>query len=100
MSIAELEAIYDAAIAALDAGNYQSAKLGFMKLAARRAAMPDVEKSLGSAGRQSIKWRDVDLTSLISQCDKLIAAAAHATAGPFVQIPVTYARPDSSGEYQ
>lgn len=99
MSIAELEAIYDSAVAALDAGDYQAAKLGFMKLMVRRATMPDVEKSLGSAGRQSIKWRDVDLDSLIKQCDKMIAAASHAVSGPFVQIPITYARPDVSGDY-
>jgi hypothetical protein len=99
MSIAELEAIYDAAIAALDASDYQAAKLGFMKLVARRAATPDMERSLGSAGRQSIKWRDVDLDSLIKQCDRMIAASAHATSGPFVQVPVRYTRPDSSGDY-
>lgn len=100
MSISELNTIYDAAIAALDAGDYQAAKIGFMKLAARRAAMPDTERSLGSGGRQSIRWRDVDLTSLIAQCDRMLAAAAHATSGPFVMVPVRYARPDSSGEYQ
>lgn len=99
MSVAELNAIYDAAVAALDAGDYAAAKLGFMKLMARRAAMPDVERSLGSAGRQSIRWRDVDLNSLIAQCDRLLAAAAHAASGPFVMVPVTYSRPDVSGDY-
>jgi hypothetical protein len=100
MSVADLEAIYDAAVAALDAGDYQAAKIGFMKLMARRAAMPDADRSLGTAGRQSIKWRDVDLASLIAQCDKMLAAAAHAVSGPFTMIPVTYARPASSGSYE
>ena len=100
MSVAELETIYDAAVAALDAGNYASAKLGFMKLMARRAAMPDVERSLGGAGRQAIKWRDVDLNSLIAQCDKMLASVAHASSGPFVMVPVTYARPAASGDYE
>lgn len=100
MSVADLEAIYDAAVEALDAGDYQAAKLGFMKLMARRAAMPDVDRSLGTAGRQSIKWRDVDLASLIAQCDKMLAAAAHTASGPFRMVPVTYARPASSGGYE
>lgn len=99
MSVAELETIYDAAVAALDAGDYQSAKLGFMKLMARRAAMPDLERALGSTGRQSIKWRDVDLQSLIAQCDKMLAAARTAARGPVTAIPIRYARPSATDTY-
>lgn len=99
MSVAELETIYDAAVAALDAGEYLTAKLGFMKLVARRAAMPDVERSLGGAGRQGIKWRDVDLNSLIAQCDKMLTASRVASGGVFQQIPVTYKRVDATDDY-
>ena len=96
----DLRAILDAAFVAMDAGDYFTAKQGFMKLVAYRATAPDLERSLGAGGRQSIRWRDVDLTSLIAECNRMLAAAAHATSGPFVMVPVTYSRPDSSGDYQ
>ena len=94
----ELEAIYAAAVAALDAGDYLAAKQGFMKLMARRAVAPDAERSLGAGGRQSIKWRDVDLTSLIAECNKMLVAARSSrsrlhqfrcgTLAPVLRIPI------------
>lgn len=98
-SSSDLEAIYDAAFAAMEAGEYQTAKIGFMKLIARRATIPDAERSFSSGGRESIKWRDADLASLIAECDRMQAAATHAAAGGFVQIPVTYQRPGVTGDY-
>lgn len=100
MSVPEdLESLYTAAAAAMDAGNYLAAKQGFLKLEARRAASPDVERSFGSGGRQSIKWRDVDLSSLISHCDKMLASTKSVGRGPLSAIPIRYKRPTSTDTY-
>lgn len=96
----DLETLYNAAAAALDAGDYLAAKLGFMKVMAKRATVPDLERSLGAAGRQGIRWRDADLTPLIALCDKMLAAARIASGGVFQQVPITYARVDATGDYE
>lgn len=98
-SVAELESLYTAAVAAMDSGDYLTAKQGFLKVMARRAVTPDLEQSLGTAGRQSIKWRDVDLTSLIAECDKMLAASRTARRGPISTIPIRYKRPSATDSY-
>ena len=96
----DLRAIHDAAFASLRAGDYLAAKIGFMEAQSLQNIQMDMEQSRGSVGRQSIKWRVVDFGSLITHCDKMLAAAAHTSSGPFVMVPVTYARPGTSGDYE
>jgi len=95
----ELKALYDAAAAAMDAGDWLTAKLGFMKVMARRATVPDAERGLGNAGRQGMKWRDVDLSSLIAECNRQLAASRVASGGIFQQIPITYKRANATEDY-
>lgn len=100
MSIAELEALNTSYVTAVDAGDWNGALSVLTKIAVRLATTPNLSRGIGGGGSQSITWTSQSIAEQQAFCRKQLAAAAHATAGPFVQIPVTYARPDSSGEYQ
>jgi len=99
MTIADLESLYTAFSAARNAGNYDAAIGYVMDMKARLASTPNLSRALGGGGSQSIAWNPSQLDSLIADCRKMKAAAAHAASGPFVTVPVTYQRPDSTGDY-
>lgn len=99
MSIAELNTLYAEVVAAIDAASYDTAIAKIMAMKARLATTPNLSRSLGGGGSQSVTWNATQLDSLIADCRKLKAAAAHASSGPFVQIPVTYQRPDVTDDY-
>lgn len=100
MSVLEdLKTIHDAAIAAMAAGDYLTAKLGFMELLSRRASLLDMERSAGTGGRQSLKLPDVDVGPLIAQCDKMLAASRMASRGPFTSLPIKHVRPGGVDTY-
>lgn len=100
MSIAQLEALYTNYAAARAAGSYDAAIGYLMDMKARLATTPNLSRNLGGGGSQSIAWNATQLDSLIADCRRMKIAATHATAGPFVQVPVTYQRPDASGDYE
>jgi len=93
MSIAQLDTLYDAAVAAMDAADYSTAVLKLMTIKARLATTPNLSKSLGGGGSASITWNATELDTLISQCKQLKAQARAASNGPFQQTKITYARP-------
>lgn len=97
MSIAELETLYAAAVAAIDAADYDTAIAKIMAMKARLATTPNLTRGLGGGGSQSITWNPAQLDSLIADCRKMQAAAL--SAGGITLIPVTYARPDATGDY-
>lgn len=99
MSIADLNTLYAEVVAAIDAGSYDLAIRKIMAMKARLATTPNLSRSLGGGGSQSVTWNAAQLDSLISDCRKAKAAASHATSGPFVCVPVTYQRPDATGDY-
>jgi hypothetical protein len=101
MSQAELDALYALYAAARSAGSYDAAIGYVMDMKARLATAPSrVARSLGGTGNQSMEWSGELLDSLIADCRRLKSAAAHASSGPFVMVPVTYARPDVSGDFE
>jgi len=92
MSIADLETLYEAAIAALDSGDYDTAIVKANALQLRLATMPSVTQRQGGRTEFTAEWID----RFIAQCRKLKSetAAAAATGGPFQVTKITYARPD------
>ena len=99
MSIADLETLNTAYFAAVDAADWNTALGVLSKIAVRLATTPNLSRSLGSGGNQSITWTAQGIADQQKYCRQMLAASAHATAGPFVTVPVRYARPDSSGGY-
>lgn len=98
MSVAQLEALYNAASAALEAADYSTAIAKAMQLKLRLAATPNLTRSAGG-GEHSMEWANVaGIDAFIAECRKLQTAAAHASAGPIRQSKVAYARPESTGE--
>lgn len=93
MSIAQLETLYEAAVAAMDAADYSAAILKLMAIKARLASTPNLSKSIGGGGSSSITWNAAEIDSLITQCKQLKAQARTSTSGPFQQTKITYARP-------
>ncbi|HET99385.1 MAG TPA: hypothetical protein ENH89_03205 [Aurantimonas coralicida] len=79
-----MAAIYDA--------DYATAIQKLMAMKARLASTPNLTRSLGGGGSQSISWNPSELDSLIKDCRQQQAAAAASTGGIFQTSKVTYAR--------
>ncbi|MFA7254135.1 MAG: hypothetical protein WC107_06310 [Patescibacteria group bacterium] len=99
MSLAELNTLYAAYAAALDAADYSTALVKLLAIKGRLITTANVTKSLGSGGTEGFNFHPADIDSLIAECRRLQAASTHATDGPWRQVPVTYARPDAVDEY-
>lgn len=100
MSIADLETLNTAYETAVDAESWSTALAVLSKIAIRLATTPNLARSLGGGGNQSITWTSQSVAEQQKFCRQMLAAAAHATSGPFVMVPVTYARPATSGDYE
>jgi len=99
MSIAELDTLYAAAVAAIDDGDYATAITKLMAMQARLSTTPNLTRGTGGGGSQSIAWNASEIPGLITNCRKQLAAATAASGGPFQQSKVVYARADNSGDY-
>ena len=93
MSIAQLDALYEAAVAAMDARDFSTAILKLMAIKARLATTPNLSKSLGGGGSSSITWNAAEIDTLITECRKLKSETLAARSGPFQQTKIAYARP-------
>lgn len=92
---ADLEALYSAAIAALDAGEYTTAIKKAMAIKMRLLTSADL-----TADTKEIAWkRPSDADSFVADCRILQAAALHTSAGGIQMSKITYARVDDSGNY-
>ncbi len=91
MSIAQLDTLYEAAVVAMDTGDFDKAILKLMAIKARLATTPNVSRGLGS-GSSSITWNAAEIDSLIGQCKQMQASVSAAAAGPFLQTKVVYQR--------
>lgn len=89
MSAAELDILYSAYAAALEAANYDTAIIKLMAMQALLAKTPDLQHGL--AGGQATRYRVTDLDKLIANCRKLKAEALAASVG-IQRTKVTYAR--------
>lgn len=94
MTIAQLDALYASASAAMAAGEWGNAILYLMQMQARLASMPNVERALADAGSQKIGWNASQIDALIAQCrrQKAAAAAAASTTGIWGTTRITYKR--------
>ena len=82
MSTAQLETLYDAAVAAMDVGDFFTAILKLMAIKTRLAITPNLARSIGSGGTSSVTWNTVEIDGLIKQCRQLQIQAASPTSGP------------------
>ena len=93
MSIADLQALYAAATAALDTGNYTAAIAAAVKAQMLLGTTPNLTRSLGS-GSQAISWNDgASIERFIQNCQRLAKAAAVKSGGPFRSSRIVYANP-------
>lgn len=96
MSIAQLNTLYDAAVAAMDAADFGTAILKLMAIKARLATTPNLSRAIAGGGSEAIAWNAAEIDSLIAQCRQIQASAIHTLGGPWQQTKVTYARPACS----
>ncbi|MDQ3288923.1 MAG: hypothetical protein M3Q42_11835 [Pseudomonadota bacterium] len=95
MSASQLETLYSEAVAALDAGDYDTAITKAMAVKVRLATMPNVERSLGGGGKQRTEWANAaSLNTFILECRRLKGASLG-----LQQSKITYARPSLSEDY-
>lgn len=99
MSIAQLDTLYTAAVAAIDAADWDTAIAKLMAVQARLATTPNLTRSLAGGGSQGLTWNPGQISELIANCRRQKAAARHASVGPFQTTKITYARAASSDDY-
>lgn len=80
MSLAALQAKRNAAIAALESGDYDGAIRAAMAAKLLLATMPNATRATGS-GSQSLAWNATAIDQFIAQCRQLQAAAAVSAGG-------------------
>jgi len=92
MSIADLETLYDAAVAADAAADYATAAQKARAILLRLVTTPNVTRSLG-AGSQALTFPGGEtVEAFLNRVQRLSKAASVASGGPFAQSKVTYAR--------
>lgn len=100
MTIAQLEALNSQYVTAVDAEDWDTALKVLTKISARLATTPNLSRAIGGGGNQAISWTAQGIAEQQAFCRQMKASAAHATSGPFVMVPVTYQRPDATGDYE
>lgn len=98
MSIADLEALNTAYAAAIDGGSWDTALEVLSKIEIRLITTPNLARSLGGGGNQSIAWN----SHSIAEARRWLMqrkAAGYGASGPFQQTPVTYQRADDTDTY-
>lgn len=95
MTIAELNTLYASAAADIADGDWSGAKKTLLKMQARLASTPNVTRTTGDGGSQSITWNPASIEKMLATCDKMLAAdaAADSTTGPWQQSKITWKRP-------
>lgn len=92
MSIAQLDALYQEAMQALDSGDYDTAINRALACKFRLATTPNVARAVGS-GSSSLAWANaVAIDSFVAEVRKLKIQANASTYG-IQQTKLTYARP-------
>lgn len=94
-SFDKLSALYDAYVVAEAAEAWADAESIVRKAMLLVAHNPDLEKSAGSGGRQSIKWNGQLLPDLLRALERARAAAVASDddTGPWQSTKITYVRP-------
>ena len=92
MSIAAIEAKRDAAIAALDAGDYAGAARCAMAAKLLLATTPNTTRP-----EMALAWNARDIDEFIAQCNQLATAAVPAVSG-IRRNRITYARESDTSD--
>ncbi len=92
MSIADLETLYTAAVAAIDAAEYDTAITKLMAVKLRLATTPNLTRATGGGGSQGISWNAAEIDSLIAQCRQLKSQALAAASGGMQSSRIVYSR--------
>lgn len=92
MSLADLETLYDEAVAAVGDGDFDTAITKAMSIKLR---LSTVARSAGASSRNMTLPTPADLDSFIRDCRQQKAAALAAT-GHLQQTKITYVRPEAS----
>lgn len=90
MSVATINAAADAAAAALDAGDYSTARRQALKAKILIAALPDSQRGGGESASE-LRWRGSEVDAFLVELSKLEAQAAIVADG-IHHSKVTYAR--------
>lgn len=99
MSIAQIESLYGEAVAALDAGDYQTAIRKAIACKARLATTPNISRSLAGGGQQGMSWANAAaLDEFIKEARKLLAQDLAQSSGGLQQTKIIYARAEESSE--
>ncbi len=99
MTIAQIESLYTEAIAALDAGDFDTAIRKAQAVKLRLATTPNLARSLGG-GNQSLAWAGPQaIDSFIADCRKAKAQALAESSGGIQQTKVTYVRPTPTDDF-
>jgi hypothetical protein len=94
MSVAQLEALYDAAVSAIDDESWGEAVKILTKLGVRLAATPNVSRNLGGGGSQSIQWNAGTVQALLA-----FARQQQAASQGIQESLVRYVRPNAASAY-
>jgi hypothetical protein len=98
MTIADLETLNTAYATAVDAEDWDGALKVLTKISIRLATTPNVSRSLGGAGNQSIGWNLQNVAEQQAFCRKM-QAASRTASGFLQQVPITYQRAGETGDY-
>ena len=99
MSFADLESLYVAAVAALEAGDYATAIRKALACKMRLATLPDAERSLAGGGRQQLTLANAAaLDGFIAQCKQLQSSTVAASRG-VQRTKIEYGRARTDGDY-
>lgn len=98
MSISDLETLNSTYSSAIDAGDWDAALTALAKIEVRLLTTPNLSRSLGGGGNQSISWNAQNIAAA-RQWLQQQKAAGYSTSGPYQQTPVTYQRADATDTY-
>lgn len=92
-AVADLDTLYDAAIAADASADYGTAARHARAILLRLATIPNAQRSFGG-GSQGLTFPGGEsVQAFLDRVEKLARGAAVAAGGPFKCSKVTYARP-------
>jgi hypothetical protein len=100
VTLATLNTLAEAAVAALEAGDYATAIRVALSCKPLLAVTPNLSRA-SEGNSQTMAFTNVEaIDAFIKECRILQTAAACATDGPFTQSLIRYKRPDEETDYE
>lgn len=98
MSVAAINAKRDAAITAMEAGDYAAAIRYALAAKMLIATTPNITRSAGG-GSQGFTWSPAAIDQFITECKQQQTNAAVTATGGIRRSNVVYERPETVGDY-